>query len=258
MVWIEPGTFMMGTTEEQMQLMISREIWDDGFEDELPAHYVTITRGFWLGKYEVTQGQWESVMGSEPWGGQSYVQDSPNNPAVFISWLDVQQLIGKLNKAEGVEVYRLPMEAEWEYACRAGTTTRWTFGDDESRLTNYAWYKVNAGEVGESYAHEVGTKLPNPWGLYDMHGDVWEWCQDWYVYGSYSSSPQTDPAGPSTGSYRVIRGGDFNCYARGPRSANRYFSSPDSRFSCYGARLLRMDSPTFVSPTTWGAIKAQF
>ena len=227
MVWIEPGTFTMGSRSSE-----SGRDSDEGLQ-----HQVTITKGFWLGKFEIAQGEWEAVMGTRPWAGQSYVQENPNNPAVYISWNDVQAFVAKLNEVEGSEVYRLPTEAEWEYACRAGTTTRWSFGDNESWLGRYAWYYDNAWNVGEKYAHAAGARLPNPWELYDMHGNVWEWCQDWY--GSYLSSSQTDPTGPATGSSRVLRGGSFSFRARDVRSAARSGGSPDSRGNHIGARLLR-------------------
>ena len=241
MVWIKPGTFMMG--------------WEERLY-ERPVHEVTISRGFWLGKYEITQVQWESVMGTRPWVGQRFsknVRDNPDHPAVYISWDDVQAFVAKLNQAEGAEVYRLPTEAEWEYACRAGTTTRWSFGDDESQLGNYAWYDDNAWNVGEAYAHAVGTKLPNPWGLYDMHGNVWEWVQDWY--GSYSGDPETDPAGPATGSARVVRSGTFfgNWFWGSSLRGSR---APDYVTFSFGARLLRMEVETPVSPSTWGQVKS--
>jgi len=238
MVWIEPGTFVMGLTEAQEETLQSKGIWGDWFENEHPVHSVTITQGYWLGKYEITQGQWESVMGTRPWAGQSYVQESPNNPAVYISWEDMQALVDSL-AAHGLEGFRLPTEAEWEYACRGGTETLWSFGDDEAQLGNYAWYWDNAVNVGEQYAHEVGTKLPNPWGLYDVHGNVWEWCEDWFDADYYSVSPGVDPTGPGTGSYRVLRGGRFGSYARNVRSAYRCNASPGGRASFIGARLLR-------------------
>ena len=200
-------------------------------------HEVTITRGFYLGKYELTQGQWKSVMGTRPWKGQTKVQDDLNHPAVYVSWEDVQGLIANLNWAVGTKVYRLPTEAEWEYACRAGTTTRWSFGDDESQLGQYAWHKGNAKDVDEDYAHAVGSKLPNPWGLHDTHGNAWEWCQDWY--GSYSSRSQVDPTGPVTGERRVDRGGSVNAGAIGCMSAYRSANSPGIRYYELGARLLR-------------------
>ena len=226
-VRIGPGTFMMGSPDS-----------DDMAEDrEKPQHEVTISQEFYLGVYEITQAQWESVMGTRPWEGQDYVRDDPHKPAVYISWDDVQTFIQTLNAAAGVDLYRLPTEAEWEYACRAGTTTRWSFGDDENLLGEYAWYRANARDVGEEYAHQVGTRLPNPWGLYDMHGNVWEWVQD--RYGDYPDYSETDPTGPETGSDRVVRSGDFNESAFYARSAMRFYGSPDILNHVGGARLVR-------------------
>jgi len=148
-----------------------------------------------------------------------------------------------LNAAEAGDVYRLPTEAEWEYVCRAGTTTLWSFGDDESQLEQYAGYDDNAGNAGVHYAHAVGTKLPNPWGVHDMHGNVWEWCQDWYGEDYYSVSPSVDPTGPSTGSFRVARGGSFGDHAQYVRSAFRGDASPGDRLDYFGARLLRQGTP---------------
>lgn len=230
-VWIEPGVFQMGSPDTE----------EGRWGNEGPLHEVEISRGFWLGKYEVTQGQWEAVMGTTPWSGEAYVRSNPSHPAVYISWEDVQAFITKLNDAAGSEVYRLPTEAEWEYACRAGTLTRWSFGDDESQLTHYAWYSDNAWDAGEEYAHAVGQKKPNAWGLYDMHGNVWEWVQDWYDDAYYNSSPRVDPLGPDTGSYRVIRGGDFEYIARIARSARRGNGSPGGRYFDIGVRLLRIN-----------------
>ena len=159
------------------------------------------------------------------------------NLPVEVSWNDIQEYIKKLNAAAGGNIYRLPTEAEWEYACRAGTTTRWSFGDDESQLGEYAWYGGNYNSDGST--KEVGTKKPNSWGLYDMHGNVYEWCQDWY--GSYSSSAQTDPTGPSTGSDRVMRGGNFLFSAWHARSACRFKAVPPFRLLGFGCRLLRIE-----------------
>jgi formylglycine-generating enzyme required for sulfatase activity len=231
MVWIEPGTFMMGSPEDE----VGRD------DDEGPQHEVTITQGFYLGRYELTQEQWTSVMGTTPWSGQDYVQERASNPAAFISWDDIQAFIGVLNETEGSEVYRLPTEAEWEYVCRAGTTTLWSFGDDESVLGEYAWYGVNARNVGEEYAHAVGTKLPNPWGLYDMHGNVHEWCHDWYSDTYYSESPSEDPPGSVTGSSRVFRGGSFYHHVGYARSAGRDHRTPGLRDGSVGARLVRQE-----------------
>ncbi|MDA0746931.1 MAG: formylglycine-generating enzyme family protein [bacterium] len=226
-VYIAPGTFTMGSPGSE----------PGHGSDEGPQHEVTISQGFHLGKYEVTQGQWEAVMGTTPWSGGSYVQEKPDNPAVYVSWNDAQEFVHRLNVATGDSLYRLPSEAEWEYACRAGITTRWSFGDNENQLKDYAWYDDNAWAIGEKYAHQVGTKKANPWGLYDMHGNVWEWVQDWY--GSYSSSAQVDPMGPVSGSIRVWRGGSFDYDARLTRSADRSNFSPSYRHNDLGFRLLR-------------------
>ncbi len=233
MLWVNPGTFLMGSLQEQPEQYP---------EEEVPQHEVTISRGFWLGKYELTQEQWESVMGTRPWAGKDHVVENPNHPAVYISWNDTQEFISKLNEAEGTEVYGLPTEAEWEYACRAGTTTRWSFGDDVRQLKDHAWYYDHVWQVEEPYAHAVGTKLSNSWGLYDMHGNVWEWCQDWYDSGYYSVSPSIDPQGPSSGWNRVIRGGCFFSQSHSARSASRgdYGYSPAQSYFV-GARLLKQD-----------------
>jgi len=259
-VWIEPGTFTMGTTEEQEQLLRDKGMWiGEAFDREQPAHEVTISRGFWLGKYELTQGQWQAVMGTTPWSGQeNYVWEKPNVPAVYISWDDVQSFIEKLNEAAGEEIFRLPTEAEWEYACRAGTTTLWCFGDDEGQLGEYAWYYDNAGAGGRNYGQKVGTKLPNPWGLYDMHGNVYEWVLDWYEVGSYSSEAQVDPQGPAPSALgRVARGSAFFREAQYVRSAGlRGYSNPKRVVAHIGAHLLRMGPKiTTITPESWGQIK---
>ena len=240
-VWIKPGIFTMGSPLSEVGL--DRE--------EGPQHQVTISGGFYLGKYEITQGQWSAVMGTNLWLGKTVqadnVQANPNNPAVEISWNDVQGFIHRLNQAAGDSLYRLPTEAEWEYACRAGTTTRWSFGDDKRNLGDYAWYDANAWNVREDYAHAVGRKQPNPWGLYDMHGNVWELVQDWYDI--YSSEAQIDPTGPESarvgassraipGAYRAIRGEGFQ--GNDPRSAVRSLLPPDGRSFSTGARLVRI------------------
>ena len=219
-VWIGPGTFTMGDVRVGHS-----------------PHEVTITRGFWLGRYQVTQQQWETVMQTTPWSGQNYVQPGAENAASYISWIDAQDLVAQLNAHEGATVYRLPTEAEWEFACRAGTSTLWHFGDDEAELGDYAWYKSNARDVGDDYPHAVGTRLPDPRGLFDMYGNLWEWCQDWY--GQYSSEAQIDPQGPSVGIERVSRGGSFGDVAGSTRSAARNAGTPSRRYHYFGVRLLR-------------------
>ena len=200
MVWIEPGTFQMGSP-----LSEPGRKGNEGSPRE-----VTISKGFYIGKYEVTQEQWESVMGTRPWQGQPGVRSGSDYPAVYMSWYDTQEFIRRLNTSLDLIEYRLPTETQWEYACRAGTTTRWSFGDDESQLGDYAWYIDNA----EWYGHKVGTKRANPWGLYDMHGNVAEWVQNLYFVPSWPF-PQ-----------RVVRGGRFDSAARHVRSANRSYANP--------------------------------
>ena len=215
-VYIKPGTFLMGSQKQ---------------------HEVTLTKGFYMQTTEVTQRQWHEVMGTRPWYGERYVRDADNNPAVYVSWEDAQAFIRALNRMEGKDKYRLPTEAEWEYVCRAGSTTSFCFGVSKSQLKYYAWYDENAWDVGDKYAHRVGTKKPNAWGVYDMHGNVWEWCQDWY--GNYPSGSVTDPQGLSSDSRRVGRGGSWHFPARRCQSAYRYDYSSGHRVSYLGFRLAR-------------------
>jgi formylglycine-generating enzyme required for sulfatase activity len=202
---------------------------NNGDDDEKPMHTVRISRPFYLGKYEVTQGQWEAIMGKNP----SRFTGDPNRPVEQVSWEDVQEFLQRLNAREGGARYRLPTEAEWEYAVRAGSTTAYSFGDSTSQLGQYAWHDGNAGGA----THPVGRLQPNAWGLHDMHGNVWEWVQDWK--GTYPSGTVTDPTGPQSGSYRVSRGGSWNYAARYCRSANRDDFAPAYRHFYLGFRLLR-------------------
>ena len=237
LVPIPAGEFMMGSRLPAAE--VAKRFNDDAefFKNEHPRHRVTLTKSFHLGRTEVTQGQWEAVMGTTPWKGKPFFKEGDDYPATYVSWEDAVEFCRKLSETEGVE-YRLPMDAEWEYACRAGTTTAYSFGDDESQLDEYAWIKENTYNVGgEAYAHTVGQKKPNPWGLYDMHGNVWEWCQDWS--GEYPSGDVTDPAGPDSGSDRVIRGSGWGLNAWHCRSAIRYRGSPSNRGDSLGFRVLR-------------------
>jgi formylglycine-generating enzyme required for sulfatase activity len=213
------------------------QMGSDARDCEKPHHLVKISKLFYLGVYEVTQQQYEKVMGARPWQGKDSVKEGADYPAVFVSHDDAVEFCRRLSKQEGVE-YRLPTEAEWEYACRAGTSTAYSFGDDEAKLGQYAWYEKNAWLRDEKYAHRVGQKLPNRWGLYDIHGNVWEWCQDWYApYGS--EKVVSDPLGPAQGEYRVLRGGSF-CYRTSyVRSAFRRINLPVNRFFNVGFRAAR-------------------
>jgi formylglycine-generating enzyme required for sulfatase activity len=243
-VWIDSGTFAMGSSDTT---------------EAGPQRAVTITQGFLLGKYEVTQRQWESVMGTGPWTENSYVTEEDVDaakPAMSITWGETQALVRLLNLDGGTGTYHLPTEAEWEYACRAGTTTLWSFGDDASQLEDYAWYSDNAWHVGAPYVHQVGTKLPNPWGLHDMHGNVDEWCQDFLW--SYEPGPQTDPTGDwSGGPKHVYRGGFYGTPAPYTRSAHRDGALPHNSSRFVGTRLLmRVPTPTAVEYDSWGTVKS--
>ena len=212
LVEIPAGKFTMGSPEGEKDRDESREAQVS----------VTLTKPFGLGKTEVTQGQWKSVMGSEPWKGNNFIsifvktvsgKAGKDCPATYVSWDDATEFCQKLTtierksgKLSADEEYRLPTEAEWEYACRAGTQNAFSFGDDEKQLSEYAWFDGNAENVGEDYAHKVGLKKPNPWGLHDMHGNVLEWCSDWY---GDALSGGVDPIGPEEGPHRVIRGGSW-------------------------------------------------
>lgn len=222
MRFIPAGTFVMGSSPNEK---------DRDF-NESPQQQVTISQPFYLGVYEVTQEQWAAVMGTYP-SRFGYV---PTNPVEQISWEDCQSFINKLNTM-GLGTFRLPTEAEWEYACRAGSTTRFPWGDDPgySILNQYAWY----GESSTTGAtHYVGQKRPNSWGLYDMHGNVWEWCNDWFA-DTYQTS-YIDPKGPATGMFRILRGGSWKYKAKDCRSARRGSSYPTSVDSETGFRLVRM------------------
>ncbi len=215
-VWIPPGTFTMGSPQSEKER-----------DDDEQEHQVTISQGFWMGKYEVTQAQWQSVMGSTP----SHFKGA-GLPVERVSWRKCQTFVQTLNSDGGGE-YRLPAEAEWEYACRAGSTGAYSFGDSEADLDNYGWYSAN----GISKTHSVGEKMPNAWGLYDMHGNVWEWCSDWYA--QYPDGPETDPTGPSSGSSRVLRGGSWFLEARDCRSAYRTGHTAHSPLTIVGFRICR-------------------
>ena len=225
-VYIEPGTFMMGSPSGE-----------PGRDDDERRHQVTLTKGFYMHTTEVTQGQWKAVMGSNPSRFQNCGDDCPVEQ---VSWNEVQEFVRKLNQREGGGTYRLPTEAEWEYAARAGSTTAFANGGIselkggyDANLDAMGWYFGNSNKK----MHPVAQKQPNAWGLYDMHGNVWEWCQDWY--GVYPSGAVTDPTGPSSGSRRVYRGGSWNFYAKDCRSASRYRWVPSLRLSYLGFRLLR-------------------
>ena len=216
--YIKPGNFMMGTPSGE-----------HGRQEYETRHRVTLTQGYYLQTTEVTQGQWKAVMGSNP---SKFFGD--NCPVEQVSWDDAQSFIQKLNAREGGTHYRLPTEAEWEFACRAGSDTPYANGKS---LSSLGWYFANSVRMK---THPVAGKSQNDWGLYDMHGNVEEWCQDWFF--DYYSGNATNPAGPSMGSIRVIRGGSWQStvgYVSSCRSASRSFTSPGHRSCDLGFRLAR-------------------
>ncbi|MCL1993668.1 MAG: formylglycine-generating enzyme family protein [Spirochaetes bacterium] len=265
--WIPAGTFTMGSPANEAGR------WQDGREG--PQRQVTISVGFWMGVYPITQEQWTRVMGSNPSGGQASNPVSGDaqgrRPVTGVSWYDALVFANRLSIMEGlspayrlfgstnpddwgpvptgnnafwnaVEIvpgsngWRLPTEAQWEYAARAGTTTAFSNGTqnwESAAVNNIAWTNANAG----GRTREVGRRQANPWGLHDMHGNVWEWVWDWF--GAYPAQAQTDPAGASSGSFRVYRGGSWYDSTRNARSALRLSVNPFVRFEDLGVRLVR-------------------
>lgn len=247
LVLIPPGEFMMGSPEAERQVALeaataANDSWAiSRISAEAPQHRVKITRPFYLGKYEVTQVQWQAVMGNNPSEFKA-----PANPVEQVSWDDVQSFLAKLNamgtrrvsaaKAARVALdvkYALPTEAQWEYACRAGTAAAFHFGDDWTMPGQYGWFRENSG----GSTHPVGRKPPNAWGLHDMHGNVWEWCADWFQERYYATSPIDDPPGPASGPTRVSRGGSWHTGALHCRSAYRGTGRLDYRINSLGFRL---------------------
>lgn len=226
--WCPAGSFSMGSL-----------VSESGHQsDESPVHAVTLTKGFWLSKYEVTQAQWESVMGDDP-----FLDGYPEYPIFARRWKDVRKFLNALNSQNSSVTYRLPTEAEWEYACRAGTKTRFYWGNDPNmtQIDGYEWYKGNvdlgAYPVG---INPVGQKKPNPWGLHDMSGNVSELCRDWY--SAYSAGWAIDPAGPSSaGDSRVVRGGSWFHDAVDCRSARRGTQVRYGQSGHVGFRLVRTE-----------------
>jgi formylglycine-generating enzyme required for sulfatase activity len=223
LVWVPAGSFQMGSPGPEQ----------GRFENEGPVHTVELD-GFWMGKYEVTQEQYQAVTGKNPRNFKG-----AKNPVEQVSWNHATEFCRKLTDKVGrasspAKSFRLPTEAEWEYACRAGSTTRFCFGDSDGGLDEYAWYDGNSG----SKTHPVGEKKANEWGLYDMHGNVWEWCGDWYA-AEYGAGSAKNPQGPSSGEGRVLRGGGwYSLSPRGCRSATRGGGDPAGGNSGGGFRVV--------------------
>ncbi|KPK57401.1 MAG: hypothetical protein AMK73_10230 [Planctomycetes bacterium SM23_32] len=223
LVAVPPGEFIMGSSP--------RERGHSRYQG--PQHRVRITGGFYMGAHEVTQGQYEEVMGTDPSAFRG-----PRRPVEMVTWNDAREFCRRLSQGEGL-TYRLPTEAEWEYACRAGSTTAYSFGDGwddqgDYLLGGYAWYGRNSDEQ----THEVGQKPPNAWGLHGMLGNVREWCQDWFGEYYYWQSPVNDPAGPASGRSRVLRGGSWRSSGADCRSAAREGYTPTVAREYIGFRVV--------------------
>jgi formylglycine-generating enzyme required for sulfatase activity len=235
LVWIPPGTFTMGSPKGEAGRT----------ERENPVS-VTLTQGFWLGKHEVTQLEWTTVMHTTPWHGMENVREGDDYAASFINWDDAMKFCERLTETERRAgrlpagwKYTLPTEAQWEYACRAGTTMRFSFGDDEANLFEYGWFNENTVKVGQRFAHQVGKKKANAWGLHDMHGNVYEWCRDRFADKLPGGN---DPQGPAEGTPRVDRGGGWEDSATNARSGFRDRSPPDERNNDLGFRVALVPS----------------
>lgn len=232
---VEPGTFLQGNAEGKLS--------------ERPVHRVTLTRPYDLGRHEVTRKQWRLIMGTEPWKGQLYAGEGDDLPATYVNWYDVQAFIEKLNQADSLHRYRLPTEAEWEYAAYAGTGMKYGYTADPDSLCVYANIADStASEVfpdwepapcrdGFAYSAPVESLLPNRWGFYDMVGNVWEWTNDWFAF--FPDSALTDPVGPPTGERKVLKGNSWDAFPETARISNRFAVLPHERSVLFGFRLVR-------------------
>ncbi len=223
-VRVPEGTFLMGTAPG-----------DERAGEDETQHEVTLSRGFYMGVFEVTQQEYRKLMGGLPKGITGSNRGS-NLPVINVSWIDATNFARRLSdvqqESDSQRRYRLPTEAEWEYACRAGSESAYSFGNSDLHIDDYAWFKANS----KRRVHEVGQKKPNAFGLYDMHGNVWEWCQDWH--GNFSATAVTDPTGPASGRARVLRGGSWNANSQELRCTHRGSPAPELRYGDYGFRLV--------------------
>ena len=234
-VFIPPGEFRMGTSLDEAESIAFEMPEPDAskFLDEAPVHTVVISQGFWLGQSEVTQGQWHQLMGDKPGPAEYWQQaDWESLPVVSVSWDMAQQFLTRLNQRDASFRYRLPSEAEWEYAARAGSTA--TRPVPVEQLAEYAWFIENSGDVPQP----VASRKPNAFGLYDMLGNVWEWVNDRYHPDTYTKATRTDPMGPAQGGSRVRRGGSYHCPLFQTRPGYRSANTPDTAYSVIGLRVV--------------------
>jgi formylglycine-generating enzyme required for sulfatase activity len=251
LVWCPPGFFKMENVEVLTEPAAQQddERNDDAADpnDEPEPRQTTqitpvkvfMTKGYWLGKYEVTQSEWKQVTKTEPWKDQEFTKEGADFPATFVNWDDAMKFCLKLTEQERQAgrlsdewEYTLPTEAQWERACRARTETKFSFGDDESKLGEYAWFRDNTTKADELFPHRVGQKKANPWGLYDMHGNGWEWCRDVYAEKRAGGrDPDVRPDEKTKESFRTFKGGSWGGFASYCQSASRRRNSPADAFS---------------------------
>ncbi len=235
---VPAGTFLMGSPESDKG---RNECHSKDSKPEGPQRQVAISRAFYISTTEVTRAQWLALMHSEPWKGSKKVRTGPNYPATHVLWKEAVSFCRAMSRKIG-RVVRLPTEAEWEYACRGGASTRFYYGDDPNyeRLGDYGWYVENTIRKNEKYAHPVARKKPNAWGLFDMHGNVEEWCADWYTEAQATADAAVDPKGPASGHCHVVRGGAWDC---GPRYCRAGYQlpgmlDPTHRYDTVGFRVV--------------------
>jgi formylglycine-generating enzyme required for sulfatase activity len=240
LVPIPAGKFKMGNhlSAEETTRRYGGQGQEQKIADECPCREVTISKPFYMGIHEVSQAQWSAVMGTEPWKDKTQTLSGDDYPASWVTSYDAIGFCRKLSEKTGRKV-SLPTEAQWEYACRAGSETSFSFGDDASKIDEYAWNWQNARNAGEAYAHRVGQKKPNAWGLYDMHGNVWEVCSDWYDKDFYAKAPGVDPENTTETAHRCSRGGSWHNGASVARSSTRNsWTGPAYVHYNYGFRVV--------------------
>lgn len=216
---VEQGHFYMGS--------------ENGLENEKPVHKVEIEKNFQIGIVPITQKQWKVIMGSEPWRGMPKIKEGDKFPATYITWQDAETFINRLNALDPEFIYRFPTEAEWEYCCKANSKTEFHFGNNETQMFKYGWFDKNVEEAGLFYAQEVGLLKPNQWGIYDMHGNIWEWVNDWYI-DSHAPEKKHDYIDD-----KVLKGGGWDYSAFGARAAFRYHSKPTRTNHVIGFRIVK-------------------
>lgn len=221
MIAVPTGSFLMGSSQ--------------GEDDERPIHNVLIN-SFLFSKFPVSQAEWFAVMRTTPWEDNEHIRPGDNCPVVNVDWYECREFIKRLSHETALP-FRLPTEAEWEFCCRAGTTSRFYHGNFRLGLPSNAWYYENAFKKGEMYPHESGLKKPNQWGFHDMMGNIYEWCSDWYGRNYYNKSPVNNPQGPRYGKYRIVRGGDWARTDYFLRVASRRYYSPHYKDCNVGFRL---------------------